>query len=271
MPETKLTKPVTVQALLAKKRDGKRITVLTAYDFPTARLVDDAGIDIILVGDSLGMEELGYQTTIPVTLDDMLHHVKAVRRGTQRAMVLADMPFLTYQISADEALRNAGRLVQEGGADAVKIEGGAGIAPVAQRLVEAGIPVVAHVGLKPQFIKMTGTRVQGRTQEGAEQIITDAEALEAAGAFAVVLELIPRSLAATVTERLQIPTIGIGSGPECDGQVLVTSDLIGLRISNGKYRHVKRYADVASVIAGALTAYREDVEAARFPTDEHSV
>ena len=226
----KQVKRVTVQSIVAKKALGHKITMLTAYDFPTAQLVDDAGIDIVFVGDSLGQEELGYASTLPVTLDDMLHHVKAVRRATKRALLLADMPFLSYSVNADEAVRNAGRLIQEGEADAVKLEGGGAIAPVVRRLIEAGIPVMCHLGLMPQHVKVTGLSVQGRTGEQADRILEDARTLQEAGAFAVVLELVPRLLAGRISQALTIPTIGIGSGPLCDGQVLVTSDLIGLRL-----------------------------------------
>ncbi|MDR3709493.1 MAG: 3-methyl-2-oxobutanoate hydroxymethyltransferase [Capsulimonadaceae bacterium] len=261
---------MTVASLLQKKPQGRKITVLTAYDYPTARIIDDAGIDIILVGDSVGQVELGYKSTISVTLEEMLHHVKAVRRGTQRALLLSDMPFLTYQIDETTALRNAGRLIQEGEADALKLEGGEAIAPIVRRLVEIGIPVVGHIGLQPQHAKLTGLSVQGRSDEAARQIVKDAKAIEEAGAFAIVLELVPRLLADEVTQSVSIPTIGIGSGPSCDGQVLVTADLIGLQLGGHAFRHVKRYADVASIIKGAVTAYREEVESAAFPTVENS-
>lgn len=270
MSDTKLKK-VTVRSLLAKKPQGQKITMLTAYDYPTARLVDDAGIDIVFVGDSVGMAELGYKSTISVTLAEMLHHVKAVRRGTHRALLVADMPFLTYQVSEESALVNAGRLVQEGEAEALKLEGGESIAPVVARLVDAGIPIMGHIGFQPQRAMITGTSVQGRTEEAASQIKRDAKALQDAGAFAVVLELVPRILTEEITRLLDIPTIGIGSGPECDGQVLVTSDLIGLQLGGHNYRHVKRYADVAGVIKNAISAFREEVETSAFPTAEHSV
>ena len=270
MSETR-TKPVTVASLLQKKPRGRKITMLTAYDYPTARIVDEAGIDIVFVGDSVGMAELGYKSTLPVTLEEMLHHVKAVRRGTHRALLVADMPFLTYQIDAESALRNAGRLIQEGEADAVKLEGGEQIAPIVRRLVDAGIPVVGHIGLQPQHVKVTGHSVQGRSEEAASQIVRDGKAMETAGAFAVVLELVPRMLAAQITEALAIPTIGIGSGSGCDGQVLVTADLIGLQLGGHAYRHVKRYADVAGVMTDAIRAFREEVESAAFPGPEHGV
>jgi len=270
MTETKVRR-VTVAGLVAKKARGQKITMLTAYDYPTARLVDDCGIDIVFVGDSVGMAELGYKSTIPVTLAEMLHHVKAVRRGTNRALLVADMPFLTYQVSEELALLNAGRMVQEGEADALKLEGGEEIAPIVKRLVAAGIPVMGHIGLQPQHAMITGMTVQGRSDEAAQQILRDARALQDAGAFAVVLELTPRLLAGEVTRSLTIPTIGIGSGPECDGQVLVTADMIGLQLGSHGYRHVKKYADVAGVMKGAIDAFREDVETGAFPTDQNSV
>jgi 3-methyl-2-oxobutanoate hydroxymethyltransferase len=270
MPETKQRR-VTINSLLLKKPHGHKITMLTAYDYPTARIVDDAGIDIVFVGDSLGTAELGYSSTIPVTLNEILHHVKAVRRATKRALLVADMPFMTYQVSEEEALRNAALLMQEGEVDAVKLEGGETIAPTVKRLVEAGIPVVGHIGLQPQHAKVTGLSVQGRSEEAAKQILQDARALEDAGAFAVVLELVPRLLAAETTRALHIPTIGIGSGASCDGQVLVTADLIGLQLGVPPYRHVKRYADVASMIHAAVTAFREEVETSAFPGPENSV
>jgi 3-methyl-2-oxobutanoate hydroxymethyltransferase len=270
MSETK-TKRVTVASLLAKKPNGQKITMLTAYDYPTARLVDEAGIDMVLVGDSLGMAELGYKSTIPVTLADMLHHVKAVRRGTRRALVVSDMPFLTFQVSPEAALINAGRLIQEGEADSLKIEGGEEIAPTIKRLVDAGMPVVGHIGLQPQKAMVTGMSVQGRTDEAAQQMMRDAKALQDAGAFAIVLELTPKTLAGEISRSLTIPTIGIGSGPECDGQVLVTADMVGLQLGGHAYRHVKKYADVADVMMKAITAYRDDVESSAFPTSEHSV
>lgn len=256
---------MTLASLARKKRRGEKITVLTAYDYPTALLVDGAGVDISLVGDSLGMEELGFDTTLPVTMDIMLHHTKAVRRGTQRALLVADMPFLSYQVNADDAVRNAGRLMQEGGANAVKLEGGVAIAPTLQRIIAAGIPVVAHLGFTPQSVHLLGVRKQGKDEAGARQILADAQAVQDAGAFAVVLELIPDELAGQITQSLTIPTIGIGAGPQCDGQVLVTSDLIGLRPDRAPLNHVRRYAEVGAEIARALNTYREEVEAGQFP------
>ncbi len=262
-PDT--TNQVTLATLARKKMRGEKIVMLTAYDYPTALLVDAAGVDLTLVGDSLGMEELGYDTTLPVTTDIMVHHAKAVRRGTRRALLVVDMPFMSYQVNADEAVRNAGRLMQEAEAGAIKLEGGVAIAPIIARIVAAGIPVMGHIGFTPQSVHQIGLRKQGKDEAGAAQVLADAQAVQDAGAFAVVLELIPDTLAARVTETLTIPTIGIGAGPSCDGQVLVTSDLIGLRPDRAPLKHVRRYAEVGADIARALQAYREDVSAGRFP------
>src|SRR5207244_3479958 len=220
-------KPVRVPDLRTMKERGEKISVLTAYDATMARLLDRAGVDIILVGDSVGMVVLGFDNTLPVTLDMMIHHTSAVSRGAKRALIVADMPFLTFQLSMEEAMRNAGRLIQEGRAAAVKIEGGRQIADTAQRLVDIGIPVMGHLGLTPQSVhQLGGFRPQGRDSETAERLLKDAEVLEKAGAFAVVLESIPADLAGRVTEKLKIPTIGIGAGPQCDGQVLVSYDML---------------------------------------------
>src|SRR5215469_1816257 len=222
-------KPVRVPDLRAMKERGEKITVWTAYDYTMARISDRAGIDVILVGDSLGMVVLGYDNTLPVTLDMMIHHTAAVSRGAKRALVVADMPFLTYQLSMEEAMRNAGRLIQEGGAAAVKIEGGGQIVDTAKRLVDIGIPVMGHLGLTPQSVhQLGGFRPQGRDSEGADRLVKDAEMLERAGVFAIVLESIPPGLSGRVSAKLKIPTIGIGAGPECDGQVLVSYDALGL-------------------------------------------
>jgi 3-methyl-2-oxobutanoate hydroxymethyltransferase len=263
---------VTVPHVLARKAAGERITVLTAYDYPTARLLDAVPeLDIILVGDSLGMVELGYETTVPVTMDDMLHHCRAVRRGVQRALIVADMPFLSYQTSADDALRNAGRLLQEGGANAVKLEGGRTIQPIIRRLVDTGIPVMAHVGLTPQSVNLMGMRVQGRSHDDAQRIEEDALAVQDAGAFAIVLELVPIDLADRITQKLRIPTIGIGSGPHCDGQVLVISDMIALHGEDSPaYKHVRHYANVGAAIRDAVTNYCSDVRSGQFPADGES-
>ena len=244
--------------------------MITAYDCPTAGLVDEAGVDIILVGDSMGNVILGYENTIPVTLDDIIHHTKAVVRGTQRAMVAADMPFLTYQTGPSDALRNAGRLLQEGGAGAVKLEGGSAVCPQVRALVEAGIPVIGHLGLTPQSIHVFGGyKLQGREPEEARKILSDARALEQAGAFAIVLECIPEELAARVTAALSIPTIGIGAGLHCDGQVLVLHDMLGIA---GKVhpRFVKQYAHLSEAIRKAVEQYAEEVRQEKFPDAEHS-
>ena len=260
-----LADKVTLAALARKKTRGEKIAMLTAYDYPTALLIDAAGIDIVLVGDSLGMEALGYDTTLPVTLEIMLHHAKAVRRGTRRALLVADLPFLSYQVNPDEAVRNAGRLMQEAEVDAVKLEGGAAMAPTIRRLTDAGIPVMAHLGFTPQSVHLLGVQKQGKDEAGANQLLADAQAVQEAGAFAAVLELIPDALAARITPSLRIPTLGIGAGPGCDGQVLVTSDLIGLRPDRPALRHVRRYAEVGADMARALRAYREEVQSQQFP------
>jgi 3-methyl-2-oxobutanoate hydroxymethyltransferase len=250
--------------------EGRPIVAVTAYDALMARLADESGVDIILVGDSLGMTVLGYETTIPVTLADCLHHTAAVKRGTRHAMVVADMPFLTYRISPEQALRNAGRLLQEAGADAVKLEGGERLAVTIARLVECGIPVLGHIGILPQSVKAEGGyRVQGRTPEAAAQLRRDAAAVQEAGAFAIVLEGLPMDLSAEITAGLAIPTIGIGAGPHCDGQIQVLHDIVGL-FEDFVPHHTKRYAAVADEIRRALAAYRDEVRAGGFPTEEHS-
>jgi 3-methyl-2-oxobutanoate hydroxymethyltransferase len=247
-----------------------KITCLTAYDYPTARLLDDAGVDIILVGDSVGMAVLGYDSTLPVTLDDMLHHVRAVRRGTRRALLVVDMPYGSFHVSIEDSVRNAVRLVKEGGAEAVKVEGGERRLELIHRLVEAEIPVMGHVGLTPQSINaMGGFHVQGKSVDAARRVERDARAVEAAGAFAVVLESMPRELAAGITEQLHIPTIGIGAGSNCDGQVLVFHDLVGLTAGYTP-RFVRRYADLAAEITRAVTEYQGDVRSGKFPSDAES-
>ncbi|MDW8060935.1 MAG: 3-methyl-2-oxobutanoate hydroxymethyltransferase [Thermomicrobium sp.] len=265
-----MTARVTVAELLAMKRRGERIVMLTAYDYPTARLIDQAGIPVILVGDSLGNTVLGYETTIPVTLADMLHHTKAVTRAARRALVVADMPFLTYQVTPEEALRNAGRLVQEGGAHAVKVEGGGPIVETVARLVRAGIPVMGHLGLTPQSVHaLGGFRLQARTASAVEQLFADALALEEAGAFAIVLELVPAPVARAVSELLRIPTIGIGAGAGCDGQVQVLTDLLGLT-PGPLPRHARAYADLASIVSDAVRRFAEDVRDGAFPSEAES-
>ena len=261
---------ITTTHLVKMKAKAEKIVMITAYDYPTACLVDEAGVDAILVGDSMGMVVLGYETTIPVTLDQMIHHTKAVVRGTKRALVAADMPFLTYQTGPADALRNAGRLLQEAGAAAVKLEGGTEVCPQVQALVEAGIPVIGHLGLTPQSIHVFGGyKLQGREQESARKILADAKALEHAGAFSIVLECIPEDLAARITASLSIPTIGIGAGVHCDGQVLVLHDMLGIA-GKVKPRFVKQYARLGDAIRKAVEQYSEEVRQEKFPAPEHS-
>ena len=269
---------ITVPDLLSRKfhsgpgapETRKKITCLTAYDYPTARLLDEAGVEVLLVGDSLGMVVLGYDSTLPVTLDEMLHHVRAVRRGTKRALLVADMPYGSFHVSTDESIRNAMRLIKEGGAEAVKIEGGERRLELISRLVEAEIPVMGHVGLTPQSINaLGGFHVQGKTVDAAKQLERDAKAVEAAGAFSVVLESVPRELAARITEKLRIPTIGIGAGPDCDGQVLVFHDLVGLTIGHTP-KFARQYANLSGEISRAVEAYCSDVRSGGFPSDAES-
>ncbi len=256
---------ITPAEIRAMKRRGERIPMLTAYDYPTARILDAAGIPMILVGDSLGTAVLGYDTTIPVTLADVIHHCRAVVRGAARALIVADLPFMTYHTSQEEALRNAARLIQEGGAQAVKLEGGATVVETVRRLVACGIPVQGHLGLTPQSVhQLGGHRLQGKTEQAARRLVEDARCLEEAGAFSIVLELIPAPLARTITQSLTVPTIGIGAGPFCDGQVQVLYDLLGMD-PEFKPRHVRRYANLADVIRGAVTGYLEDVREGVFP------
>jgi 3-methyl-2-oxobutanoate hydroxymethyltransferase len=247
-----------------------KISCLTAYDYPTARLLDEAGVEVLLVGDSLGMAVLGYDSTLPVTLDDILHHTRAVRRGTKRALLVADMPYGSFHVSIEEAIRNAVRLVKEGGAEAVKIEGGERRIELIAKLVEAEIPVMGHIGLTPQsFNALGGFQVQGKTADAARRVERDARAVEAAGAFSVVLESLPRELAARITDNLRIPTIGIGAGPDCDGQILVLHDLLGLTAGH-KPKFVRRYADLGAEVSRAVGEYCEDVRHGRFPSDAES-
>jgi 3-methyl-2-oxobutanoate hydroxymethyltransferase len=262
---TDQTDRVTVPWLVAAKERGHKISMVTAYDYPAALLIDAAGIDVALVGDSVGREVLGYENELGVTMDDMAHHVRAVRRGLSRALLLADMPFLSYQVNADEALRNAGRLIQAG-ANAVKIETTIATAPTLARLVDAGIPVMAHVGFRPQSVNQTGVGRQGKDKGSADEVLEDAVVSQDAGAFAVLLELVPADLAHRVTETLHVPTIGIGAGPHCGGQVLVFGDLIGLRIDRPLFRHARAYASVGEQIVAALRSYKSDVEAGKFPS-----
>ncbi len=264
-----MRKKITIPELLQMKHDGRRITILTAYDYPTARLVDNGGVDAILVGDSAGVVFGGHENTLPVTMDEMLYHTKAVVRAKPRALVVADMPFMACQCGEVEALKNCGRMLKEGGAEAVKIEGGVNMAPIIRAVTEMDIPVMGHVGLTPQSVhRMGGYKVQGRKDQ-AERILEDAHAVQEAGAFAVVLEGIPAKLGARITETLEIPTIGIGAGPACDGQVLVIHDILGL-CEKYSPKFVKRYADLAPVITEATQRYVTEVREGTFPTEEHS-
>jgi len=268
---------ITVPELLQRKSratgsysNSQKITCLTAYDYPTARLLDEAGVDVILVGDSLGMVVLGQENTLQVTIDEMLHHARAVRRGTHRALMVVDMPYGSYHTDSSESLRNAVRFVKEAGAEAVKVEGGERRLELIARLTEAEIPVMGHVGLTPQSVNaLGGYRVQGKTADTAEVLIRDARAVEAAGAFAVVLEAVPRELAAQITRELRIPTIGIGAGPDCDGQILVVHDLLGLTF-NQTPKFARQYANVREIIAKAAKEYCEDVRGGMFPSDGES-
>ena len=260
---------VTTATFLEKKKKGEKITILTAYDYLTAKIVDSAGVDAILVGDSLGMVVLGYPSTIPVTMEEMIHHTKAVVRGRKNAMVIFDMPFLSYQTGIRDAVLNAGRALKETGCDAVKIEGGVEQKETIRALVDAGIPVMGHIGLQPQSIKtLGGYKLRGKGEE-REKLIEDAKAVEEAGAFAVVLEKIPFSLAKEITELLSIPTIGIGAGKYCDGQVLVFHDMVGL-FEEFKPKFVKRYAELGKLAREAIKQYIEEVKSGKFPGKEHS-
>jgi len=261
---------VSIDDLKAMKEQGEKIAMLTAYDYPTARLLDEAGVPIILVGDSLGMVVLGYSSTLPVTMADMLHHVSAVVRGTQKAHVVADMPFMSYQAGPEDALRNAGRFLQEAGAQSVKLEGGVSVAETVRRLVEAGIPVMGHIGLTPQSVnQFGGYKLQGKTPAAAVKLLNDAVALEKAGAYAMVLETIPAPLGKLVSERVSIPTIGIGAGPYCDGQVQVLHDMLGL-FGDFVPKHAKQYAHLAEEIGRAAREYLTEVQEGRFPTERES-
>ncbi len=262
---------VTTADIRKMKENGTRFSALTAYDVVTARLVDAASVPVILVGDSLGMVVLGYDSTIPVTLDAIVHHTKAVVRGAQRALVVADLPFMTYHKSPEQALDSAARCIQEGGAQAVKLEGGCSIAPTISRLTSAGIPVMGHIGLTPQSIhQLGGYKAQGKTSAQAMRLVEDAFAIEEAGAFSIVLECVPSELSRIVTERLSIPTIGIGAGPHCDGEIQVVSDVLGW-FSDFVPKHARQYAKLADAAAQAIREYTEDVNAGRFPTEKESV
>lgn len=261
--------PKTILDIYKKKAESKKITMLTAYDYPIAQIVDQAGIDIILVGDSLGMVVQGVSNTLPVTMDEMIYHTKMVARAAQSAMVVGDMPFLSYQTGREEAIRNAGRFLKEGNAEAVKLEGGSQMADIIRAIVDAGIPVMAHIGLTPQYVHMLGGfKVQGKDEAAREKILADARAVQDAGAFAVVLEAVPVALAEALHKELRIPSIGIGAGPGCDGQVLVIHDILGL-FDRFTPKFVKKYGNLKEVAVNAVKQYKEDVEGGKFPAEEH--
>ncbi len=260
----------TVLTFAKAKEDGTKISMLTAYDYSTAKLMDEAGINSILVGDSLGNVVLGYEDTISVTMEDMIHHTKAVSRGAKNALVITDMPFMSYQTSVYDAVVNAGRLIKEGRANAVKLEGGAEVAPQIKAIVDAGIPVCAHIGLTPQSInKLGGNKVQGKSEAAAKKLLTDALAIQEAGAFSVVIEAVPKKLAELITNKLDIPTIGIGAGNGCDGQVLVYQDMLGM-FSDFTPKFVKKYASLGEIMTAAFRKYDEEVKNTSFPSEEHT-
>ena len=260
----------TIREIAAMKRRGERISMITAYDYTSARIVEAAGVDIILVGDSLGQVVLGYDSTVPVTMDDMLHHIKTVVRGTNKVHIVGDLPFMSYQASEVEAIRNAGRLLKEGGAQSVKLEGGRQVADTMRRIVRAGIPVMAHIGLTPQAVnQLGGYRIQGKTTRTAIELIEDAKAVEDAGAFAIVLEGVPSQLAGIITARLTIPTIGIGAGVHCDGQVQVFHDMMGL-YTDFTPKHARKYAHLAELMHDATAEYIRDVRTQSFPSEDES-
>ena len=261
---------VTINQIKEMKQKGEKITMLTAYDYSTARIVDEAGVPLILVGDSLGMVVLGYESTIPVTMEEMLHHTKAVVRGTNRSLIVGDMPFMTYHISTADALKNAARFIQEAGAQAVKLEGGVNVADKVQRIVECGIPVMGHIGLTPQSInQLGGYKIQGKTLEAATRLLNDALALEKAGAFAIVMETVPAPLAALITQKVSIPTIGIGAGIDCDGQVQVINDVLG-SFTGFVPKHAKQYAKLVDIMSIAISEYHNEVKSGKFPTEAQS-
>lgn len=261
---------VTINQIKEMKQKGERIVMLTSYDYATAKLVENVGIPMILVGDSLGMVVLGYETPIPVTMDDMIHHTKAVVRGTSKAMIIGDMPFMTYHVSTEQALSNAARFIQEAGAQAVKLEGGITVADKVKRIVDCGIPVMGHLGLTPQSVhQLGGLKVQAKSLEAAKRLIEDSLALEQAGAFAIVLEAIPFKLAALITKKISIPTISIGAGPYCDGQVQIINDILGL-FTEFVPKHAKQYVKLADIMSRAVTEYYNEVKSGQFPTEKHS-
>ncbi len=261
----------TIDQIKEMKKKGEKIVMVTTYDYPTAKIVDEVGIPLILVGDSLGMVVLGYESTIPVTIEEVLHHTKAVVRGTRQALVVGDMPFMTYHISVEQALKNAARFIQEGGAQAIKLEGGVTVADKVQRMVDCGIPVMGHIGLTPQSVhQMGGYKAQGKTTSAAARLLDDAKALEQAGAFGIVVETVPTALASLMSKRVSIPVIGIGSGVECDGQIQVINDLLGL-FTDFVPRHAKQYVKLSEIIKNALTDYRNEVTSGSFPTKKQSI
>src|SRR5918992_3086527 len=263
-------RPLTVTDLLTTKAAGRRLVMLTCYDAVFSRLLEEAGVDILLVGDSLNQVIAGHETTLSTTLDQMIYHAAAVRRASRRALVFVDLPFLTYQVSVPEAIRNAGRVLQEAGAHGVKLEGGSHMAPTIAALVERGIPVIGHLGLTPQSVHaLGGYRVQGRDEKAADRLLTDAQALEAAGACSIVLELVPAALAGRISKALTIPTIGIGAGPQCDGQVLVLHDMLGLNEQFAP-KFLKRYGELGEAVRQAVRAYASEVRAGKYPGKEHS-
>jgi len=261
---------ITINQIKEMKQRGEKIPMLTAYDYATAKIVDEAGIPMILVGDSLGMVVLGYESTIPVTVEEMVHHTRAVVRGAKRALVVGDMPFMSYHLSTEQALQNAGRFIQEAGAQAVKLEGGVNVAETVRRIVDCGIPVMGHIGLTPQSInQLGGYRIQGKTPEAANKLLRDARALDEAGAFAVVMETVPAPLAALITREISVPTIGIGAGAGCDGQVQVINDILG-SFTDFVPKHAKRYANLNDIMSSAITEYRDEVTSGTFPTEANS-
>jgi 3-methyl-2-oxobutanoate hydroxymethyltransferase len=265
-----MAQKMTVPEIVKKKQRGEKITCLTAYDYSFARILDDAGVDMLLVGDSLGCVVQGHPNTLPVTIDDMIYHTRAVARGRKRALLIGDMPFLSYQLSAEQAAHNAGRFLQEGGAEAVKLEGGVAMQQTIARLVQIGIPVMGHIGLTPQSVhQFGGYKVQGRGKDQRAAVLDDAAAVEQAGAFSVVLEGIPADLAAEITGRISIPTIGIGAGAHCDGQVLVMHDMLGL-FDDFRPKFVKRYAELRNIITAAVKSFISEVSEEEFPGEEHS-
>ena len=261
---------VTIRRIRAMKRKGEKIPMITAYDSTSARIVEEAGIPLILVGDSVGQWMLGHETTVPVTMEDMVHHVRAVVRGAEKAHIVGDMPFMSYQADVSQAIHNAGRLMQEGGAQSVKLEGGGRVAETVRRIVLTGIPVMGHIGFTPQSLnQLGGYRIQGKTPKAAARLMEDAVALEDAGAYSIVLEMVPAPVAALITARVSVPTIGIGAGAGCDGQVQVFHDLLGL-LTDFVPKHTRRYAELGDTIRSAVSEYIEDVNAGRFPSEEES-